>query len=187
MLTTRLPRAHAAITACRTAGVPVIAGGRGFGPEGIWAQRLGADAWATGAEEAVARLATNWPPPMSDPHETAFLGDEEYTFVVRQRGDLISTAMRRLAVAYPPMGEYDQRQFDSTAEDMGHIVDFLAAALYVGDNRVFTDFVDWTAGVLNAREVPSQALKIGLLLYRDQLRDYPASLAIVDAGLARVS
>ncbi|WP_244945522.1 cobalamin B12-binding domain-containing protein [Couchioplanes caeruleus] len=40
-IATRLPRAHAAITACRSAGVPVIAGGRGFGPDGRWAQRLG--------------------------------------------------------------------------------------------------------------------------------------------------
>jgi methanogenic corrinoid protein MtbC1 len=187
MISTRLPRAHAAITACRTVGVPVIAGGRGFGPGGVWAQTLGADAWATDAEDAVARLATNWPPAMSDPQEAAFLGSEEYTFVATQRGSLISTAMRRLAIAYPPMASYDQRQTDATAEDMGHIVDFLAAALYVDDDHVFTDFVDWTIGVLQAREVPPYALKIGLQLYRDQLRDYPASLAVVDAGLARLA
>jgi methanogenic corrinoid protein MtbC1 len=187
MIPTRLPRAHAAITACRAAGVPVVAGGTGFGPGSVWAQRLGADAWATDAEEAVARLAMNWPPPMDDPHATAFLGDEEYTFVVRQRGHLIGTALRRLAVAYPPMAQYDQRQADATAEDMGHIVDFLAAALYVGDDRMFADFVDWTAAVLTARGVPPQALKIGLLLYRDQLHDYPASLRMIDAGLAKLS
>ncbi|HEY0000454.1 MAG TPA: cobalamin-dependent protein, partial [Actinoplanes sp.] len=83
MLTNRLPRAHAAITACRAAGVPVIAGGPGFGPGGRYAQHLGADAWAAGAEEAVARLADNWPPPTPDPELSASLGDEEYTYVVR--------------------------------------------------------------------------------------------------------
>ena len=81
MLATRLPRAHAAITACRTAGVPVIAGGRGFGPGGRYAQHLGADAWAANAEEAVARLGADWPPPMRDPQISAFLGDDEYTYV----------------------------------------------------------------------------------------------------------
>jgi hypothetical protein len=41
--------------------------------------------------------------------------------------------------------------------------------------------------VLAARGVPPPALKIGLLLYRDQLHDYPASLALLDAGLARLT
>ena len=184
MLTTRLPRAHAAITACRSVGVPVIAGGPGFGPEGRWAQRLGADAWASGAEGAVQRLARDWPPPIDDPYRTAFLGDDEYTYLVRHRGDLVSTAVTRLTAAYPPMGDYSRRQHDSTVEDLGHVVDFLAAALYVADDQVFTDFVAWTATVLEARQVPPVALQIGLTLVRDQLRDYPSAVAILDAGVA---
>jgi methanogenic corrinoid protein MtbC1 len=184
MLATRLPRAHAAITACRSVGVPVIAGGPGFGPEGRWAQRLGADAWAADAEGAVRRLAREWPPPIEDPYRTAFLGDDEYTYLVRHRGELVQTAMTRLMAAYPPMGAYSQRQHDSTLDDLGHVVDFLAAALYVADEQVFTDFVAWTAAVLEAREVPPVALQIGLTLMRDQLRDYPAAIRIIDAGVA---
>jgi methanogenic corrinoid protein MtbC1 len=186
MLPTRLPRAHAAVAACRAAGVPVIAGGRGFGPDGRYAQRLGADAWAATAEDAVTRLARDWPPPVEDAYEAAFLGDEEYTYVVRQRATLIGTALRRLATAYPDTAGYDQRQRDAAAEDMGHVVDFLAAGLYVGDDRVFTDFVEWTAAVLEARGVPGPALAVGLRLIRDQLHDYPTALAHLDAGLARV-
>ncbi|MFH0249573.1 B12-binding domain-containing protein, partial [Streptomyces chitinivorans] len=45
-LPVRLPVAHAAVTACRAAGVPVLAGGAGFGPDGRYARLLGADAWA---------------------------------------------------------------------------------------------------------------------------------------------
>jgi methanogenic corrinoid protein MtbC1 len=187
MLPTRLPRAHAAIAACRAAGVPVIAGGRGFGPDGRYAERLRADAWAATAEEAVTRLARDWPPLVEDAHETAFLGDEEYTYVVRQRGALIGTALRRLAAEYPDASGYDQRQQDSTAEDLGHVVDFLAAGLYVGDERVFTDFVGWTAAVLQARGVPARALAVGLRLIRDQLHDYPTALAHLDAGLSRLA
>ncbi|MEV4642724.1 cobalamin-dependent protein [Actinoplanes sp. NPDC049548] len=186
MIPTRLPRAHAAITACRSVGVPVIAGGRGFGQDGRWAQRLGADAWAAGAEEAVARLAHRWPPVMGDPYATAFLGDDEYTYVVRHRGDLVQGTMDRLTAAYPPMAAYDQRQHDATIEDLGHIVDFLAAALYVGDPQVFTDFLDWTAAVLEARSVPPVALQAGLRLVKEQLRDFPTATGILDAGLARV-
>ena len=187
MLATRLPRAHAAITACRSAGVPVIAGGRGFGPGGRYAQHLGADAWAAGAEEAVERLAADWPPPMRDPQISAFLGDDEYTYVVRRRPALIGTAMGRLASDYPAVRDYDQRQLDATAEDMGHIVDFLAAALYVSEAKIFTDFVAWTREVLAARGVPPAALRAGLLLVRAQLRDYPAALAVIDDGLTLVA
>jgi methanogenic corrinoid protein MtbC1 len=186
MIATRLPRAHAAITACRSAGVPVIAGGRGFGPDGRYAQKLGADAWAAGADEAAARLARDWPPVIGDPFQTAFLGDEEYTYVVRERPTLVGTAMHRLAEAYPAAGDYDQRQHDATAEDMGHIIDFLAAALYVGEQRIFTDFVDWTCAVLGARGVPPPALAVGLRLVRDQVHDYPQALATLDAGRSRV-
>jgi methanogenic corrinoid protein MtbC1 len=184
MLATRLPRAHAAITACRSVGVPVIAGGPGFGPDGRWAHRLGADAWAAGAEGAVQRLSHDWPPQIEDPFQTAFLGDDEYTYLVRHRGELVNTAMTRLTAAYPPVAGYSQRQYDSTVEDLGHVADFLAAALYVGDEQVFTDFVAWTAAVLEARQVPPVALQIGLTLMRDQLRDYPSAIAVLDAGVA---
>jgi methanogenic corrinoid protein MtbC1 len=186
MIATRLPRAHAAITACRSAGVPVIAGGRGFGPDGRYAQKLGADAWAVGAAEAVTRLAEDWPPTIADPFETAFLGDEEYTYVVRERAALVGAALRRLAAAYPVVRAYDQRQHDATAEDFGHIVDFLAAALYVGDERIFADFVDWTCAVLGARGVPPPALAVGLRLVRDQVHDYPQALAMLTTGLSRL-
>ncbi|GLZ01528.1 cobalamin-dependent protein [Actinoplanes sp. NBRC 103695] len=186
MISTRLPRAHAAITACRAAGVPVIAGGRGFGPGGRYAEKLTADAWADGAEAAVARLATDWPPPIDDPSTAAFLGDDEYTWVVRGRGELIAATLEHLAATYPHVRDYDQRQTDATAEDTGHIIDFLAAALYVGDDRLFTDFIDWTNAVLTARDVPTQALAAGLRAIRDQLHDWPSSLRMLDAGLARL-
>ncbi|MDY7089468.1 MAG: cobalamin-dependent protein [Actinomycetota bacterium] len=183
MIATRLPRAHAAITACKAAGVPVIAGGRGFGPGGRYAQHLGADAWAAGAEEAVRRLARNWPPHNQDPQLSAYLGDEEYTYVVRHRPVLISTAMRQLTDTYPAVREYNQRQLDSTGEDMAYIVDFLAAALYVNETQVFTDFVAWTNDVLQARGVPPAALRVGLETVRAQLHDYPAAGSMLAAGI----
>lgn len=183
MLTTRLPRAHAAVTACRSAGVPVIAGGRGFGPDGRWARQLGADAWAPTADAAVERLRADWPPIIDDPYRTAYLGDDEYTYVARHRGEIIQSTIARLLAAYPPMAEYDSRRHDATVEDIGHIVDFLASALYVGDTLVFTDFVTWTRDVLAARNVPPVALRAGLTIVRDQLRDFPTATATLDAGL----
>jgi methanogenic corrinoid protein MtbC1 len=187
MIPTRLPRAHAAVVACRTAGVPVMAGGRGFGPGGRYAQHVGADAWAANAEDAVTRLAHDWPPPARDPHAVAFLGDEEYTYVVRHRPRLITTTMDRLFDAYPGMRRYNERQLDATAEDVGHLVDFLGAALYVDEAPIFTDFVGWTADVLTARGVPPVALRCGLDVLRDQLRDFPAATALLDAGQTQLA
>ncbi|WP_328476949.1 cobalamin-dependent protein [Actinoplanes sp. NBC_00393] len=189
MIPIRLPRAHAAITACRAAGVPVIAGGRGFGPGGRYAERLGADAWAATGEEAVTRLAEDWPPPyVSDVpflESDSFLGDEEYTHLVRSRPQLIATAMSRLPAAYPVAHHYDHSQLEATAEDLGHIADFLAAALYVGEEQIFTDFIEWTESVLAVRGVPPAALRAGLRLVRDQLIDFPAAIAMLDTALAR--
>jgi methanogenic corrinoid protein MtbC1 len=189
MIPTRLPRAHAAITACRAAGVPVIAGGRGFGPGGRYAERLGADAWAATGEEAVTRLAEDWPPPyVSDVpflESDSFLGDEEYTHLVRSRPQLIATAMSRLPAVYPVAHHYDHSQLEATAEDLGHIADFLAAALYIGEEQIFTDFIEWTESVLAVRGVPPAALRAGLRLIRDQLIDFPAAIAMLDTALAR--
>lgn len=183
MLPTRLPRAHAATIACRSAGVPVIAGGRGFGADGRHAGSVGADAWAPDAEAAAQRLARQWPPPIGDPHGHTDLGGDEYTFVVRQRPELIGAGYARLAGLYPPMASYDQRQRDATAEDLGHLVDFLAAALYVQDAGIFTDFVTWTAAVLAARAVPAAALTVGLEVLAGQLHDFPRAQDTLRAGI----
>ncbi|SDS15947.1 cobalamin B12-binding domain-containing protein [Actinoplanes derwentensis] len=190
MIPTRLPRAHAAITACRAAGVPVIAGGRGFGPGGRWAQPLGAQAWAATGEDAVTRLATDWPPPyvagpLYSPAEP-LSADEEYTHLTRRRPELITTSMQRLAASYPAAHHYDQSQAESTAEDLGHLVDFLAAALYVGEPTIFLDFTQWTTEVLRARDVPPNALRAGLRLIRDQLIDFPSSVNLLDTALTKI-
>ncbi|WP_244945521.1 hypothetical protein [Couchioplanes caeruleus] len=135
----------------------------------------------------MTRLARNWPPVVGDPYETAFLGDEEYTYVVRRRAELVRTALDRLAATYPPMAAYDQRQHDATVEDLSHVVDFLAAALYVDDAQVFTGFVEWTAAVLEARHVSPAALDVGLRLVCEQLRGFPSATAILGAGRSRLA
>jgi hypothetical protein len=104
--------------------------------------------------------------------------------VVRERPTLITTAMSRLASAHPPVRDYDQHKLDATAEDLGYIADFLAAALYISEPAVFTEFVDWTAAVLAARGVPPMALRSGLTLIQNQLRDFPTAHTILDTALA---
>ncbi|MEV6597450.1 hypothetical protein AB0M36_11370 [Actinoplanes sp. NPDC051346] len=45
--------------------------------------------------------------------------------------------------------------------------------------------MEWTAAVLEARGVPPVALEVGLRPVGEQLRDFPAATAIVEAGRSR--
>ncbi|MFI6511067.1 B12-binding domain-containing protein [Streptosporangium sp. NPDC050855] len=183
-LATRLPRAHATITACQSAGVPVMAGGGGFGRDGRYARLLGADAWAPAADAAADRLEREGVPALpAVPGALAHLGDEEYTHLRRRRAELLERAMAALARTYPPVAAYDPQQLEATAEDLGHLIDFLGAALYVDDAPVFTDFVGWTGSVLGARGVTAEALRVGLGVLHDELRDFPRARRMLAQGI----
>ncbi|MFD8591410.1 B12-binding domain-containing protein [Streptomyces sp. NPDC059637] len=184
---TRLPAAHAAITACRAVGVPVLAGGPGFGADGRYARLLGADAWAASATDAADRLERDWPPPVRPADGKAWhLAGREYGRVAGARSRLVAEALEALREELPETRSYTSRQWESTAEDLAHIVDFLAASLYVDDERLFTDFVAWTAAVLSARGVPTASLAAGLRLLEGLLRGLPRARRTVGAGLAAV-
>lgn len=176
-IATRLPSAHAAITACQATGTPVLVGGAAYGPDGRYATLLGADGWAPDARCAADRLARGplrKPPPVHQviddlPH----LADQEYTQISRSARRLVRHVMTELPSRFPAMADYTEQQRRHTAEDIAHIVDFLGTALYVDDPDLFTGFIGWTAGILTARGVPARSLLPGLELLADQLVDYP--------------
>ena len=187
-LAPRLPAAHAAVSACRATGTPVLAGGAAFGPGGRYAAPLGADAWAPDAR-AAADLLEDGPPPVPSgrpadglPH----LADQEFTRVSRTAPQLVRQVVDGLRVRYPQMADYDERQLRHTAEDVAHIVDFLGAALYVDDPDLFTGFAGWTAGILTARGVPAAGLLPALDLLAEQLTDFPRAVGMLARGHAAV-
>ncbi|MFG2307252.1 B12-binding domain-containing protein [Streptomyces sp. NPDC048566] len=175
---THLPAAHTAITACQAAGVPVIAGGAAFGPDGRHARALGADAWAGDARQAAAALAKGLdrPDPMAA-HQTVddlpHLVDQEYTIVARTTHQLVKETLTELENRFPPMRRYAEEQRRRTAEDLAHIVEFLGTSLYVDDEELFAGFILWTAGILTARRVPARSLDPALDLLAVQLKDFP--------------
>ncbi|MEU5209000.1 B12-binding domain-containing protein [Streptomyces sp. NPDC020742] len=185
-LATRLPAAHAAITACQAAGVPVLAGGAAFGPDGRYARLLGADAWAPDARTAAEVLARGLPrsrppalghQPVDDlPH----LSDQEYTLVVRTAPQLVRETLAELADRFPALRDYSEQQRRHTAEDLAHITEFLATALYVDDDALFSSFLTWTGTVLTARGVPAHSLLPALDVLADRLKDFPRALRILD-------
>lgn len=188
MIATRLPVAHATISACQAAGVPVIVGGAAFGPDGRYAELLGADAWAPDARSAADRLAAAPLPPPQRPHAQPFddlphLSDQEYTLVTRSATRLVAAVMQGLEERVPAMRDYTPIQRERTAEDIRHIVDFLATALYTGDDGLFVSFLRWTADILDARGVPAATIPPALELLAGELRDFDRAARLLDAAL----
>jgi methanogenic corrinoid protein MtbC1 len=186
-LPTRLPTAHATITACQAVGVPVLAGGAAFGPDGRYARLLGADGWAPDARGAADRLLAGLPRPAPErvhqpiddlPH----LADQEYTLVARDSVRLVRETLAGLERRFPAMREYSERQRQHTAEDIAHIVDFLGCALYTDDDTLFSGFITWTAGILTARGVPALSLRPALEVLAGLLADFPRACRVLDAA-----
>ncbi|MGW4066726.1 cobalamin B12-binding domain-containing protein [Nocardia grenadensis] len=183
-LATRLPTAHATITACQAAGVPVLVGGAAFGADDRYARLLAADGWAADARGAARELErglrrrqpNSAGVPSSPPTHRS---DQEYTLVVRTKTQLIAATVTDLENSYPPMRAYTELQRERTAEDIAHIVDFLATALYIDDDGLFSTFVLWTADVLTARGVPAPALSSALCSLSAQLAEFPRTRRIL--------
>ncbi|WNG87469.1 cobalamin-dependent protein [Mycobacterium sp. ITM-2016-00317] len=190
MIPTRLPTAHAAITACQAAGVAVLAGGAAFGADGRFARKLGADAWAPDARTAAALLGRGLRPTQALAHppqlvdDLAHLMDQEYTMVRDSGPRLIETTMRELDERFPAMRGYTQQQRRHTLEDIAHIVEFLTAALYVDDDDLFVGFITWTAEILSARGVPATSLLPALESIAGQLGEFPRTRRVLEAAHA---
>ncbi|MFD6425006.1 B12-binding domain-containing protein [Streptomyces sp. NPDC060198] len=188
-LATRLPAAHTAITACQATGTPVLAGGAAFGTDGRYARLLGADAWAPDARSAAALLtagSTFRTPRAHQPiDDLPHLGDQEYTLVVRSKAQLVKAVLVGLDDRFPGARDYTESQRDRTAEDVAHIVDFLAVALYTDDPELFTGFLDWTGDILTARGVPALSLVPALEVLGEELRDFPRATHHLRLAAAR--
>jgi diguanylate cyclase (GGDEF)-like protein len=170
------PGAQNLIDAAHREGIPVIAGGRAFGPGPGRAERLGADAWAaTAADAAAILLAWKSTPPSvcRDPRPS----DPVVLQLNAQAEALGGAAFDGLTARFPRLADYDERQIARTREDLVFIVRFLAAALLAADRAIFVDFLDWLQILLVRRDVPPQALIAGL----DALRPV---IEAVDAGPA---
>ncbi|MEV4719696.1 cobalamin-dependent protein [Micromonospora noduli] len=179
----RLPYAHRMIEACRRSDVPVVVGGRGFGTDGRWARRLGV-AWAPDAPSAAELIADERALRGAPPARLAHLADDEYASLVRRRGELIDSALAELRERVPAARAYTAAQLDATVSDLGHIVDFLAAAVYVDDPSLFTEFVEWLSGILGSRGVPAGAVVLPLEHYAAALRDFPRATRALALGCA---
>jgi hypothetical protein len=139
-------------------------------------------AWAPDAPAAADLVADERALRRIPPAELSHLADDEYASLVQRRGELIDGALADLRERVPATRDYTPAQLDSTVSDLGYIVDFLAAALYVDDGSLFTEFVDWMVEILTSRGVPAPALGLTLEHYGRVLRDFPQTARFLDAA-----
>ncbi|MGC4887382.1 cobalamin B12-binding domain-containing protein [Micromonospora sp. DT227] len=173
----RLVRAARMVEASRAAGVPVLAGGPGFGPEGRWATAIGAAAWGASARDAVRLLAgplpagthTGPPPPPKD---------DAYVAVLHRRRELVRLA---LGAVDPP-----QESVEDVASGIAHLVDALVATVRVDDDSLLRDFVRWQEEALTVRG-GRRLLDDVLATLEGALTEYPRVAARLRTARAAVS
>jgi diguanylate cyclase (GGDEF)-like protein len=163
-------------------GIPVIAGGRAFGTDGERAKRLGADAWALNAEQA-ATILKQWrlrgPPTPSPPASP----DPKALHMLEQASEIAQAALPGLVARFPPMADYGDEQLTRTHEDLAFNVQFLAAAMLIGDDTIFTDFLDWLQSLLANRGVPGTALPAGLEALKPAVHGvHPDGVRLLEIG-----
>ncbi len=111
---------------------------------------------------------------------------------LRQLSDPVADDLTRIYFdRHPDFAErFGERGRRHTRDDAAFIMSFLAAAVETGAERGFTDFVRWTAVVLESRQVPRSALVesleliAGLLDHRLDPEAGRAVRAMLAAGVA---
>jgi methanogenic corrinoid protein MtbC1 len=181
-----LDGAAAAIVVAHAAGVPVLAGGRGFGSDDQRARMMGADGWTDKPAGAV-ELLTRWAESRKGPelhagHGVAdALNDVDLGAI---RGDVVA----RLLAQFPQLSGYTAEDWVRTRDDVDLTIGFALMAARLCDDRIFTDFVAWLGGVHAARHVPPAVLTATLFAIAASLvtRQSKASALVGDAARAEV-
>ena len=161
-----LPGARRSIVAAHEAGVPVIAGGAGFGSTPARALAVGADAWATSIDQAHL-AASSWSrssPPLASPRD-----DREQLALAGDRQMLVDEVTADLAAHVPFIRGYTPWQLKKTREDLDYIVRFVEAAILTADDTVVDEFLRWLIPLLSVRGVPPEAVLLGIKSLRRHL------------------
>jgi methanogenic corrinoid protein MtbC1 len=139
---TNLPGARASIRAAHTAGVPVIAGGPGFGKDDRLARAVGADGWAADPRRIEAILQT-WAPDIEAAEGGAVAPGPDLEVIRGRRLRILAGAVEEVTATVEPatVAALGHRNW----EDMTLAFDSLAAALTVADPTILSDFARWHA------------------------------------------
>jgi methanogenic corrinoid protein MtbC1 len=175
------------VDAAHLSGTPVLAGGRALLRTPERAHSIGADGHADNAVDAARVLATwrDFPPAT----RVEPIGLPALVVELEARAEeFADLAYAALVPRFPPMVSYSLRQLNRTKEDLVYMVRFLASALLVDEQAVFIEFLDWLAGLLEARGVANAAVVAGLEALQPVLQQCDRDAGrLCNIGLAHVS
>jgi MerR family transcriptional regulator, light-induced transcriptional regulator len=172
-LPSRLPAARRMVEACRASGVPILAGGPAFGPQGEWAGAVGADGWAPDARAAAALLESTLP--RRDDGRVDDVSREEQALLQTRRPELVAGLAARVRAGHGT----DPLADDQLADDLGHLVDFLAAAVYVDDPGLLARFLRWVGTVAVPGGLAREELRAVVEDLVERLGDSPRTVALL--------
>lgn len=173
-MVTALPGARACIRAAHEAGIPVLAGGPAFGPQGSRAYALGADAW-TADPTRVDEILRTWQPEPGKAESGARDGGEDLLRLGRRRAELLA----RTEAALPKADtDADRARLRS---DLELLVDTLAASLLLDDPEAIADLTGWQLSRPRASGVPDAAAVLQALM-AVLGAEFPRAAALLDAA-----
>lgn len=139
---THLPGARAIIAASHQAGVPVIAGGKGFGDDGRWARALGSDEWVGSLREIEGTLDA-WDPDIEEAEAAARKIDDELQALIDRWPALVADARARI-----PEGKIPPEKNARVLAELGLALDGTIASLLVDDTGVAAELLAWQKSTL---------------------------------------
>ena len=178
-----LPGVRDATKAAHAVGIPVLAGGAGLGPDDRRARAVGADGWAGRPAEAVP-LLWRWreePPAFAAPAAE----DREVAALRRLRDFFFDDVLTALVHRHPAVRDYGERAMDQARGDIRLVVAALSCALLATDDRLFTDYVTWSRGLLTRRGIGDDVLAESLAVFDDALGPgFPGAHRLLAAAVA---
>lgn len=143
-MSNHLPGARAVIKESHAAGVPVLAGGKGFGNSGQWARKVGADAWVASLRD-VADFLDAWEPDIAASEDTAVDPGPGLTDLLNDRPGLVSKARANLDADL-----IEPRLNARVLSELGLILDAVGASLLVDDSQIIEELLEWQQITLSA-------------------------------------
>ncbi len=133
--------ARSVINAAHQAGVPVLVGGKAFGPDGVWAEVVGADGWVQNLRD-VQGVIDDW---VEDPPELS--GSTELS---PELAELVSNRSLAVARAEQALGQNPPSRL---RDEVRLVISAVEGALLTGDDQVVVDMLEWQEASLNAYEM----------------------------------
>jgi methanogenic corrinoid protein MtbC1 len=135
--------ARDAIRESHSVGIPVLVGGRGFGENGIWAKRVGADAWVATPGEVADHLG-GWAPEIDAAEAGAKNPGAVLEGVIERHNAVLADAESRLARA---LGEPPGARLRA---ELATALKVTQASMLVDDPRPLLEFFRWQGQILEA-------------------------------------